>query len=195
MMVNIVSPYSGSGLITIESDTVHAHQWFSSTTTASAHRIKVPKELKGNAYLSVAFVRSFDSPEIFMSPLSYGVVPFSVSRAEFTAPIELKAPAEVVPGTDLPVTVTLAEKGKLLLFAVDEGILQFARYKNPQPLDHFFRKRALQVDTYQILDLILPEFDLVQKLSSTGGDEDSGAGKYKNPFARKIRLRWLFGPV
>jgi uncharacterized protein YfaS (alpha-2-macroglobulin family) len=192
MMVNIVSPYSGSGLITIESDTVHAHQWFSSTTTASAHRIKVPKELKGNAYLSVAFVRSFDSPEIFMSPLSYGVVPFSVSRAEFTAPIELKAPAEVVPGTDLPVTVTLAEKGKLLLFAVDEGILQFARYKNPQPLDHFFRKRALQVDTYQILDLILPEFDLVQKLSSTGGDEDSGAGKYKNPFARKNKAPMAF---
>jgi uncharacterized protein YfaS (alpha-2-macroglobulin family) len=152
----------------------------------------VPKELKGNAYISVAFVRSFDSPEIFMSPLSYGVVPFTVSRAQFTSPIELKAPTEVVPGTNLPVTVTLGEKSKLLVFAVDEGILQFARYKNPQPLDHFFRKRALQVDTYQILDLILPEFDLVQKLSSTGGDEDSGSGKYKNPFSRKHKAPMAF---
>lgn len=192
MVVSIVAPYSGAGLITIESDTVHSHHWFSTTKTASTHRIPVPKELKGNGYLSVAFVRSFDSPDIFMSPLSYGVAPFSVSRAAYTAPIEIKAPAEVVPGTNLGLTLTLGEKSKVVVFAIDEGILQFARYKNPQPLDHFFRKRALQVDTYQILDLILPEFDLVQKLSSTGGDEDSGAGKYKNPFARKHKPPMAF---
>src|SRR4026207_455784 len=42
--------------------------------------------------------------------------------------------------------------------AVAEGILQVARYRNPTPLAHFFQKRRLEVDTRQILDLILPDF-------------------------------------
>ena len=44
------------------------------------------------------------------------------------------------------------------VFAIDEGILQVARYKNPDPLAYFFQKRMLQVETTQILDLMLPEF-------------------------------------
>ncbi|CKS89903.1 Uncharacterised protein [Mycobacterium tuberculosis] len=44
-----------------------------------------------------------------------------------------------------------------MVFAVDEGILQVARYKTPDPLKHFFQKRALEVGTLQTLDLILPE--------------------------------------
>lgn len=98
----------------------------------------------------------------------------------------------IVPGTNLEVDVSTGEAGKLILYAVDEGILQFARYKNPQPLDYFFRKRALQVTSYQILDLILPDFALVQRLTAPGGDEDSGAGKYKNPFARKHKAPMTF---
>jgi uncharacterized protein YfaS (alpha-2-macroglobulin family) len=190
--VNIVAPYSGSGIITIESDRVHTHQWFSTKETSSTHRIRVPSDMIGNGYVSVAFVRAIDSAEIFMSPLSYGVVPFSVSRTKFEAPVTMTVPQEVVPGDELPVTLTVAERSKVVMFAVDEGILQFARYKNPQPLDHFFRKRALQTDTFQILDLILPEFAIVQKLSRTGGDEDSGNGKYKNPFARRQKAPVAF---
>ena len=44
------------------------------------------------------------------------------------------------------------------VFAVDEGILQVARYQAPDPLKFFFQKRALEVSTQQTLDLILPEF-------------------------------------
>ena len=37
---------------------------------------------------------------------------------------------------------------------MDEGILQVAGYRTPDPLGFFFEKRALQVRTSQILDLI-----------------------------------------
>ena len=36
---------------------------------------------------------------------------------------------------------------KMVVFAVDEGILQVARYKTPDPLGFFFQKRALEVRT------------------------------------------------
>ncbi len=69
---------------------------------------------------------------------------------------------------------------------MDEGILQVAGYKTPDPLAHFFRKNALEVKTAQILDLILPEYSLVRELAAEGGGYDAEAlGKNLNPFKRK----------
>ncbi|MDD1622392.1 MAG: MG2 domain-containing protein, partial [Methylococcaceae bacterium] len=190
--VQIVAPYQGAGLITIEQDGVLTSQWFKTTTTASSQRITLPSNISGNAYLSVAFVRSLDSREIYMSPLSYGVVPFSISKQRYTQDIKLEVPETVQPGKTLDVRYKVKEQTKLVLYAVDEGILQFAHYQNPAPLDYFFRKRALQVRSHQILDLILPDFSLVQNLSAPGGDEDAQLGKYKNPFARKHKPPMAF---
>jgi uncharacterized protein YfaS (alpha-2-macroglobulin family) len=191
--VQIVAPYQGAGLLTIEQDGVIASRWFKTDTTASVQRIPVPKNALGNAYLSVAFVRSLDSPEIYMSPLSYGVASFAVSRQRFMNEVSLSVPETVRPGTHLDVRYQVREATRLVLYAVDEGILQFAHYRNPAPLDYFFRKRALQVRTHQILDLILPDYALVRKLSSPGGDGDAETfGKYRNPFARKHKPPMAF---
>ncbi|MDD5033727.1 MAG: MG2 domain-containing protein, partial [Methylococcaceae bacterium] len=191
--LQIVAPYQGAGLITIEQDGVIASQWFKTASTSSTHRIALPKGASGNAYLSVAFVRSLDSQEIYMSPLSYGVASFAISRQAFSNELTLNVPETVQPGTHLDVHYRLKEASKLVLYAVDEGILQFAHYRDPAPLDFFFRKRALQTKTHQILDLILPDYALVQKLSASGGDEDAETfGKYKNPFARKHKPPMAF---
>lgn len=191
--VQIVAPYVGAGLLTLEQDGVIRSQWFKTTGTSSVQRINLPKTASGNAYLSVAFVRSLDSPEIYMSPLSYGVAPFRISRQGYTQEISLNVPEKVQPGGNLEVRYSVKEATRLVLYAVDEGILQFAHYKNPEPLDFFFRKRALQVSTHQILDQILPDYGLVQKLSLPGGDGDEEAfGKYKNPFARKHKPPMAF---
>lgn len=185
--LQITAPYTGSGLITIERERVYAHQWFRTTTTNSVQRIRVPAGLEGNGYVNVTFVRAMDSPEIFMSPLSYAVVPFSVSREKRTNPIQLEHPELVRPGELFKIRYRSKHPGRIIVFAVDEGILQVARYQTPDPLAHFFRKRALEVQTAQILDLILPEFKLIQALSAPGGDAEAQAaiGKNLNPFKRR----------
>ncbi|OQX07619.1 MAG: hypothetical protein BWK76_24610 [Desulfobulbaceae bacterium A2] len=193
MELQIVAPYYGAGLITVEQDGVLVSQWFKSETTASSHRITLPEGISGNGYVSVAFVRSLDSPEVYMSPLSYGVAPFTLSRQRYTQEFSIEVPDTVRPGGNLEVRYQAAEATRMVLYAVDEGILQFARYSNPAPLEHFFSKRALQVRTHQILDLILPDFALLQRLSTPGGDgDDSMLGKYKNPFARKNKPPMAF---
>jgi uncharacterized protein YfaS (alpha-2-macroglobulin family) len=68
---------------------------------------------------------------------------------------------------------------------VDEGILQVARYKAPDPLSFFFQKSRLEVDSSQILDLILPEFSQLLKASAAGGDGDGALGRNLNPFKNK----------
>jgi uncharacterized protein YfaS (alpha-2-macroglobulin family) len=184
--ISIVAPYTGAGLITIEKDRVYAHKWFKTSTTSSVQRIRVPQDLEGNGYVNVSFVRAMDSEEIFMSPLSYGVEPFSVDLGRRDMKIELDAPELARPGEPFVIKYKGKQKGKAVVFAVDEGILQVAKYKTPDPLGHFFRKNALEVKTAQILDLILPEYSLVREFAGEGGGYDADAlGKNLNPFKRK----------
>lgn len=184
--LQIKAPYSGSGIISIERDGVYGVKWFKTQTTSTIERIKIPQGLEGNAYVNVTFLRAMDSKEIFASPMSYAVAPFSVSLEEKTTTITLKVPEKVKPGEKLNVKYSTNKKTDLILYGVDEGILQVARYKLPDPLKYFFQKRALQVQTYQMLDLLLPEFSLVKNTLSPGGDEGLGAiGKNLNPFKSK----------
>src|SRR5260221_12912587 len=53
------------------------------------------------------------------------------------------------------------------------------------PLAHFFQKRSLDVRTSQILDLILPEFNMVMQSAAPGGDAEVALVKNLNPFRRK----------
>lgn len=129
-------------------------------------KIRVPAELTGNGYVNVQFVRDINSDEIFMSPLSFGVQPFRVSHEAFNAGITLASPDVMKPGENLAVHVKTTSPQNVVVFAIDEGILQVARYRLKDPLDYFFRKRALEVKSTQILDLILPEFSKMMALTA-----------------------------
>jgi uncharacterized protein YfaS (alpha-2-macroglobulin family) len=183
--VSVQAPYSGAGLLTIERDRVYAAHWFKADGNATIQRIRVPEDLEGNGYVVVSFVRDLTSREIFLSPLSNGAAPFSVSRERRTQHISLHVPERVLPGAKLHLGWETATPTKLVVFAVDEGILQVARWRSPDPLAHFFRKRALAVTTAQILDLILPEYDIVRATAAPGGDQDRILSGNLNPFKRK----------
>ena len=184
--VSINAPYVGSGLITIEKDRVYAWQWFHSDTTSSVQKIRVPAGMEGNGYINVQFVRDVNSSEIFMSPLSYGVMPFKISTRARQNALEVQVPEVIKPGENLTMTVKTDGPQQVALFAVDEGILQVARYRLKDPLEYFFRKRELSVESSQILDLILPEFSKLMSLSAApGGDAGEGLDLNLNPFKRK----------
>ena len=193
--LQIKAPYVGAGLITIERDRVYAYKWFKTTTSSSVQRITVPHDLEGNGYVNVSFIRAPESEEIFMSPLSYGVMPFTVNRSARVNKVSLSVADIARPGEDLTIKYETERPGKLVVFAVNEGILQVAGYKTPDPLSHFFKKKALEVRTSQILDLLLPEFDLVKALSAPGGGDmmrEAALGKNLNPFQRKQKKPVVF---
>ncbi|CAN5333477.1 alpha-2-macroglobulin [soil metagenome] len=183
--ISIRAPYAGAGLITIERDKVYTHKWFRNTATASVQKITLPKDFEGNGYVSIQFARDLASNEIYMSPMSYGVAPFAVSLSRRTNPITLTAPDLVKPGETVKIKLESKTPSRAVVFAVDEGILQVARYQSPDPLKYFFQKKALEVTTQQTLDLILPEFKKLMNPAAPGGDGEGMLGKNLNPFKRK----------
>lgn len=183
--ISLRAPYAGSGLITIERDKVYAHAWFTAATTNSVQHITVPAGMEGSGYINVQYIRDPSSDEIFMSPLSYGVAPFSVNVDARRDALTIDAPDLVKPGETATFHLHAVQPAKAVLFAVDEGILQVAHYKLGDPLAYFFRKRMLQVQTGQILDLILPDFKKLMTLAAPGGDNGDAVSRQLNPFKRR----------
>ncbi len=180
IQVSIRAPYTGCGLITIESNHVVAHSWFRTETASSIQSITLPPEFEGTGYVSVAFVRALDSREIFMSPLSYGVAPFKANFDKRRIPITLNLEKLVRPGEPLQIGYKTDRPSKIILFAVDKGILQVTNYQTPDPLEWFFRKTRLETRTTQIVDLLIPEYSLLREVSAPGGDGEEKL----NPFSR-----------
>lgn len=195
--VSIRAPYAGAGLITIERDKVYAQQWFKTDSTSSVQHIRIPDGLEGNAYVNVQFVRDPQSPEVYMSPLSYGVQPFSINLDARRLALKLDSVDKLEPGQTLDIRVNSARPARAVVYAVDEGILQVARYQAPDPLGVFFQKRALEVSTSQILDLILPEFSRLISAAAPGGDADAALASHLNPFKRKRQppVAWWSGLI
>lgn len=184
--LQITAPYAGAGLITLERDKVYSYRWFKMTANSSVQTIPIPADFMGNGYVNVALMRDWNSEEIFISPLSYSVQPFSVSREAHNVKIDLTVPATVQPGSPLTMTYKTDKPSKIIVYAVDEGILQVTHYEAPEPLNYFFRKQALGVTTQQTWDQILPKFILSREMSSVGGDALRNAlSNYINPFKRK----------
>ncbi|MGI5173488.1 alpha-2-macroglobulin [Treponema sp. OMZ 840] len=183
----IKAPYEGSGLIAVERDKVYTYKWFRSNGPSSVQNIDIPYDLEGNGYITVMYTRSYGSSEIYMSPFCYAAVPFSVNLDKRVNNIALEVPQEAKPGQDYTITYSSSKPGKIVIMAIDEGILQVARYKTPAPLPFFFKKRALEVSTAQLLDLILPEFNILKTLAAAGGGADykESLARRLNPFKRK----------
>ncbi|MFZ3186131.1 MAG: alpha-2-macroglobulin [Pseudomonas sp.] len=197
LAISIRAPYTGAGLITIERDKVYTHHWFKTDSTSSVQHIRLPLELEGNAYVNVQFVRDSASPEVYMSPLSYGVVPLRINLDARRIPLSISAAKQLEPGQTLAMTVTSDRPTRAVVWAVNEGILQVARYQTPDPLAQFFQKRALEVETSQILDLLLPEFSRLMSAAAPGGDGEDLLGAHLNPFKRKHQppVAWWSGLV
>lgn len=182
--IQIKSPYAGAGLITIERDKVYESKWFKTSSKSTVEKIKIPAGLEGQAYIVVTMLRDYKSEDIYTSPLAYGAASFAIDLEARKSQIDIAAPDVVKPGQTLTFKVKASQKTKAAVYLVDEGILQVAHYKLPQPLNYFFQKKALQVNTYQILDLVMPDFSLLSPRAA-GGDESGLLGQSINPFKRK----------
>lgn len=175
--VALKTPYEGIGLLTLERDRVFAEKWFRANKGDSVQYIEIPGDLEGKAYLNVLYFRNTRDKEIFVEPCASVVLPFTVDISKRKLDIELKIGKGennfvARPGQEFAVNVQTNEAAKVLVYAVDEGITQLTGYRCPDPLKELFLSRALSVQTYQYLDMLMPEFSLMQKeLAKFGGGE------------------------
>jgi uncharacterized protein YfaS (alpha-2-macroglobulin family) len=101
--------------------------------------------------------------------------------------VRVDAPAETRPETDLRITVRAEPGARVTVAAVDEGIMQLAGGRNPDPFGHFYAKRALDVASFDNFALLFPHLALHRPLAG-GGDALAGASSFmRTEGIRRVR--------
>lgn len=190
---SLTTPFTGAGLITIEKDTVLEQMWFQCDSKSSVQKIRLPKNLDGGAYLHVVMARSLDSPDVFLNPLASGIMPIPAARGSREMAVTLDTRDRLRPGERLAIGFTAPKEGSVAIWAVDEGIHLVSKYQAPDPLGRLLPSAALEVKTYQLMDVLMPEFSLLRKAMAIGGGGDGGGPGVSiptlqlglNPFKRR----------
>ena len=187
---SLTTPFTGAGLITVERNTVLEQKWFTCDTKSSVQKIRIPDNLEGGAYLHVVMARALDSPDVFLNPLASGIMPIPAARGQREMVVTLDAPKRVRPGERVAISYTSPEEGHIVIWAVDEGIHLVSGYQAPDPLARLLPPAALEVRTYQLLDVLMPEFSLLRKSLAIGGGGDGSTSVPDlklglNPFKRR----------
>lgn len=181
--LQVKAPFSGKALVTVEREKVYDYQIVEFKENSGVVSIPVKAEYKPNVYVSVHLIRSIKSLEKRAPVRAYGTVPLQVDCSDQKLQVDLKVPNEVRPKRELEVRVKLnrsSDQTYLTLAAVDEGICQLTNYEAPDPTKFFYGKRSLNINSYDLYGMILPEVESVKPKSSPGGDADVDGVRKRN---------------
>ncbi|BDS31206.1 alpha-2-macroglobulin family protein [Aeromonas caviae] len=103
---------------------------------------------------------------------SVGLVPLTLDREARRLPLTLSAPDKAVPLTRLEViaTSTPNSRGRVVLAAVDRGVLNISDYKPLDPFEIFFGRKRFAQDLFDNYGQVIPPQDGKLARLNYGGD-------------------------
>ena len=178
--LTIVPPYDGQAQVVVATDKVLSVQNIPVFAKGTRITLPVTAEWGEGAYVMVT-VYSGRDPLLNAKPRrAVGVAHVPVDMASRTFNVTLTAPDVARPKTDQTVDVRIEGGPKepvyLTLAAVDEGILQLTKFKSPDPVAHYFGRKALGVELHDDYGRLLdPNMGLPSEVR-VGGDQLGGEG-------------------
>lgn len=181
------TPFAGRLLVTVERDKVYEHFVVETDKKSASVSLSVKEEYLPNVYVSATLIKALDDNAVPLT-VAHGIAPLHAEDDDTRLPVSIRVPGNSRSKTKQTVVVQTGggQNVEVTIAVVDEGILQLKDFQTPNPHGFFFRKRALQVQSYNIYPYLFPE--LVKKKSSTGGD-GFDLQKRVNPLSnRRVQL-------
>ncbi len=131
------------------------------------------------AYMVATLRRPLDAPAQRMPGRAIGVQWFSIDKAARTLAVDMKMPAAMRPGSQLTVPIKLAglasgDEARVVVAAVDVGILNLTNYKPPAPDDYYLGQRRLTAEIRDLYGQLIDGMQGVRGQIRTGGDAGGG---------------------
>ena len=173
MTVAVTARSAGRLTLNVIGDRLLASQTTEVKPGVAQVQVPVGRDWGTGAYLVATLRRPLDAPAQRMPGRAIGVQWFAIDRAAKTLGVEIKAPSLLRPNSTLRIPVKLAglavgADAKIVVAAVDVGILNLTNYKPPSPDDYYLGQRALAA---AIRDLY---GDLIDGMQGTRGQIRSG---------------------
>src|SRR5262245_28778806 len=155
MNVAVTARTAGRLTINVFTDRLVATQ--SQDVKAGTARVSltVGRDWGTGAYMVATLRRPLDAPAQRMPGRAIGVQWFSIDKAARTVTLDMELPATMRPNAPLIVPIRIAglsagEEARVVVAAVDVGILNLTNYKPPAPDNYYLGQRRL---TAEIRDL------------------------------------------
>ncbi|MFN5451598.1 MAG: alpha-2-macroglobulin family protein, partial [Bradyrhizobium sp.] len=157
-------------------------------------RLSVGKDWGTGAYVVTTLRRPLDAAAQRMPGRALGLAWFGIDKSVRTLNVALTPPALVRPGSSLKIPVKIGglnpgEDAKIVIAAVDVGILNLTNYKPPAPDDYYLGQRQLSAEirdlSGQLIDGMQGTRGQIRSGGDGGGAERQGTPPTQNPQARE----------
>jgi uncharacterized protein YfaS (alpha-2-macroglobulin family) len=156
--------------------------------------IKLPigRDWGTGAYVVATLRRPLDEKAQRMPGRAIGVQWFATDRTAHTLTLDMKPPQTMRPNTALDIPIKLAglssgEEARVIVAAVDVGILNLTNYKPPAPDDYYLGQRKLTAELRDLYGQLIDGMQGTRGAIRTGGDaagaELSGSPPTQAPLA------------
>ena len=188
MLVSVNARTAGKLTINVLGDRLLTTQSIDVKEGTSQLKIPVGKDWGTGAYVMATLRRPLDAAAQRMPGRAIGLKWFGIDKQARTLQVNLSPPALVRPNSSLKIPVKLGglnpgEDAKVVIAAVDVGILNLTNYKPPAPDDYYLGQRRLTAEIRDLYGQLIDGMQGTRGQIKTGGD--AGAELQGSPPTQK----------
>jgi alpha-2-macroglobulin len=189
MVVSVNARSAGKLTVNVLGDRLLTTQTADVKEGTAQVKIPVGKDWGSGAYVVATLRRPLDAAAQRMPGRAIGLKWFGIDKKAHTLAVNLAPPALVRPNTTMKLPVKLTglnpgEDAKIVVAAVDVGILNLTNYKPPAPDDYYLGQRRLSAEIRDLYGQLIDGMQGTRGQLKTGGDS-AGAELQGSPPTQK----------
>ena len=189
MVVSVNARSAGKLTINVLGDRLLTTQTVDVKEGTQQVKLPVGNDWGTGAYVLATLRRPLDAAALRMPGRAIGLKWFGIDKKTRTLQVNLSPPPLVRPGTALKIPVKLGglnagEDAKIVVAAVDVGILNLTNYKPPAPDDYYLGQRRLTAEIRDLYGQLIDGMQGTRGQLKTGGDA-AGAELQGSPPTQK----------
>lgn len=177
--LRIASKHAGKALIAVLNNGLVSRKEVDVPKGGAEVPLYVGTDWGSGAYVTAMLYRPMDEKAKRMPSRAIGVKWLGLDQSSRTLKVGLDTPAKVKSGATLSVPVKISgleagEEARVVVAAVDLGILNLTRYKVPEPEGWFYAQRLLGVDIRDFYGRLIDGMHAERGRLRSGGDGPGG---------------------
>ncbi|CAA6801785.1 MAG: FIG00908368: hypothetical protein [uncultured Aureispira sp.] len=193
VVLEVPTGMAGRALLTLENAfKVVEYKWIDIDNKNGVEEIRFTTKagMAPTIYAHVTLLQPHEQVENDLPIRSYGVLPIKIIDPKTKLEPVLEMADVLEPNSKVSIKVSESNQQAMTytLAIVDEGLLDLTRFKTPNLWEHFYKKEALGVRTWDMYNSVLGTYELNQMLAIGGGSGEDDASKKANRFKPVVRF-------
>ena len=194
--ITVKAPFAGTLLFTVENSSLIGQQVINMDGVQVVVSIPISEDIESaNLWCVASVLRPVKEDEPWTAHRAIGVTSITIDKSEAKLPISIEAPDKISPNSIIKVKIKSKADSEVALAFIDEGVLQITGYNTPNPYNHFYSKRGLSSNMYDIYDQLMQvESSATDLLHPSGGMAARAAAFMGNMNTKRFKILSIFKP-